>query len=167
RHRRRGPRRRRQGAAVDARRPERSEDGIRLRRLRHGADVPGARARDAADHAVTVSVWEPEVTTDRLPEAGSDDFVDLFTSQYPKLVGALRVAGAVDKAAAEDLAQEAFARTLGHWRRPPGHQPGGLRLPSRLPPPASPRRPAPDGPRRRRRAGDRGYHDRGRRRRQR
>ena len=66
---------------------------------------------------MTVSVWEPEVTTDRLPEAGSDDFVDLFTSQYPKLVGALRVAGAVDKAAAEDLAQEAFARTLGHWRR--------------------------------------------------
>jgi RNA polymerase sigma-70 factor (ECF subfamily) len=66
---------------------------------------------------VTVSVWEPEVTTDRLPEAGSDDFVDLFTSQYPKLVGTLRVAGAVDRAAAEDLAQEAFARTLGHWRR--------------------------------------------------
>jgi RNA polymerase sigma-70 factor (ECF subfamily) len=66
---------------------------------------------------VTVSIWEPEVTTDDIPEARSDDFVDLFTSQYPKLVGALRVAGAVDRAAAEDVAQEAFARTLGHWRR--------------------------------------------------
>ena len=62
---------------------------------------------------MTVSIWEPEVTTDRPIEASSDDFVDLFTSQYPKLVGALRVAGAVDRAAAEDIAQEAFARTLG------------------------------------------------------
>src|SRR5205823_3740447 len=30
---------------------------------------------------------------------------------------ALRVAGTIDRAAAEDIAQEAFARTLGHWRR--------------------------------------------------
>jgi RNA polymerase sigma-70 factor (ECF subfamily) len=66
---------------------------------------------------VTVSIWEPEVTTDRLAEASSDDFVDLFTSQYPKLVGVLRVSGAIDTATAEDIAQEAFARTLGHWRR--------------------------------------------------
>jgi len=66
---------------------------------------------------VTVSIWEPEPTTEQLPEARSDDFVDLFTAQYPKLVGVLRVTGAVDHAAAEDLAQEAFARTLGHWRR--------------------------------------------------
>ena len=66
---------------------------------------------------MTVSIWEPEATTERIPEARSDDFVDLFTSQYPKLVGSLRVAGAIDTSAAEDLAQEAFARTLGHWRR--------------------------------------------------
>jgi len=66
---------------------------------------------------VTVSIWEPEPTTERLPEARSDDFVDLFTSQYAKLVGVLRVSGAVDRAAAEDLAQEAFARTLKHWKR--------------------------------------------------
>jgi len=66
---------------------------------------------------VTVSIWEPEPTTEAIPEARSDDFVDLFTSQYPKLVGVLRVAGAVDTAAAEDVAQEAFARTLGHWKR--------------------------------------------------
>ena len=66
---------------------------------------------------MTVSIWEPEATTDRLTEVSSDDFVDLFTSQYPKLVGVLRVTGSVDRAAAEDIAQEAFARTLGHWRR--------------------------------------------------
>jgi RNA polymerase sigma factor (sigma-70 family) len=65
---------------------------------------------------VTVPIWEPEVTNDRLPEAGSDDFVDLFTAQYAKLVGVLRVAGA-ERTTAEDLAQEAFARTLGHWKR--------------------------------------------------
>ena len=59
---------------------------------------------------------DPEDTTEPLPEAVSDDFVDLFLSQYPRLVGALRVAGA-ERAAAEDLAQEAFARTLSHWRR--------------------------------------------------
>jgi len=66
---------------------------------------------------VTVSIWEPEATTNRLTEVSSDDFADLFTSQYAKLVGALRVAGTIDRAAAEDIAQEAFARTLGHWRR--------------------------------------------------
>ncbi len=76
---------------------------------------------------MTLSIWEPEPTTDSIPEASSDDFVDLFTSQYPKLVAVLRVAGAVDRATAEDVAQEAFARTLGHWRRvrqgtnPPGY----------------------------------------------
>ena len=57
-----------------------------------------------------------EATTERIPEARSDDFVDLFTSQYSRLVGVLRISGA-HGTAAEDLAQEAFARTLGHWRR--------------------------------------------------
>lgn len=66
---------------------------------------------------MTVSTCQPEATTEQLPEASSDDFVDLFTSHYQKLVGVLRVTGAVDKAAAEDVAQEAFARTLRHWRR--------------------------------------------------
>jgi len=65
---------------------------------------------------VTVPIWEPEGISDRLPEAGSDDFVDLFTAQYAKLVGVLRVAGA-ERSTAEDIAQEAFARTLKHWRR--------------------------------------------------
>jgi RNA polymerase sigma-70 factor, ECF subfamily len=66
---------------------------------------------------VTVSTCQPEATTDALPEATSDDFVDLFTTHYPKLVGVLRVAGTIDRTAAEDVAQEAFARTLSHWRR--------------------------------------------------
>ena len=61
-----------------------------------------------------------------LPEATSDDFVDLFREHYPRLARALRLAGA-DQWQAEDIAQEAFARTLGHWRRvrggpnPPGY----------------------------------------------
>ena len=59
---------------------------------------------------------EPGETTEPLPQAASDDFVDLFTSQYSRLVGVLRISGARGTAA-EDLAQEAFARTLGHWRR--------------------------------------------------
>jgi RNA polymerase sigma factor (sigma-70 family) len=61
-----------------------------------------------------------------LPVPTSDDFVDLFREQYPRLVRALRLAGA-DPWQAEDIAQEAFARALGHWRRvrggpnPPGY----------------------------------------------
>ena len=61
-----------------------------------------------------------------LPLATSEDFVDLFREQYPRLVRALRLAGA-DQWQAEDIAQETFARTLGHWRRvrggpnPPGY----------------------------------------------
>jgi RNA polymerase sigma factor (sigma-70 family) len=76
---------------------------------------------------VTVSTCQPEATTEPLPEASSDDFVDLFTGHYSKLVGVLRVTGDVDRATAEDVAQEAFARTLRHWRRvrhgtnPPGY----------------------------------------------
>jgi len=65
---------------------------------------------------VNVATWEPGVTTEQHPEAASDDFVDLFVSHYSRLVAALRLGGA-DAASAEDLAQEAFARTLGHWRR--------------------------------------------------
>jgi RNA polymerase sigma factor (sigma-70 family) len=61
-----------------------------------------------------------------LPVPTSDDFVDLFREQYPRLLRALRMAGA-DPWQAEDIAQEAFARTLGHWGRvrtgpnPPGY----------------------------------------------
>jgi DNA-directed RNA polymerase specialized sigma24 family protein len=65
---------------------------------------------------VTRETCEPGETSEPLPEAASDDFVELFTSQYSRLLGVLRISGAAGSAA-EDLAQEAFARTLGHWRR--------------------------------------------------
>ncbi len=50
--------------------------------------------------------------------AESDDFVGrgLFAHHYPRLVRGLVLAGATG-AQAEDVAQEAFARTFGHWRR--------------------------------------------------
>ena len=56
----------------------------------------------------------------------TDDFSELFRDHYPRLVRALRLAGA-GPADAEDLAQEAFARTLRRWRQvrsginPPGY----------------------------------------------
>ncbi len=56
----------------------------------------------------------------------ADDFVAVYETHYPRLVRALEIGG-LDRAAAEDVAQEAFARTLGHWRRvrlgtnPPGY----------------------------------------------
>jgi RNA polymerase sigma factor (sigma-70 family) len=61
------------------------------------------------------------------PRAGvADDFVDVYELHYPRLVRALELGG-LSRPAAEDVAQEAFARTLGHWRRvrlgdnPPGY----------------------------------------------
>jgi RNA polymerase sigma-70 factor (ECF subfamily) len=54
------------------------------------------------------------------------DFVDCYQMHYRRLVRALQLGGA-DPATAEDLAQEAFARALVHWRRvcsganPPGY----------------------------------------------
>ncbi|MGO9196000.1 MAG: RNA polymerase sigma factor [Acidimicrobiales bacterium] len=56
----------------------------------------------------------------------ADDFAALFEAQYRRVVRALELGG-LDHASAEDAAQEAFARTLGHWRRvregtnPPGY----------------------------------------------
>jgi RNA polymerase sigma-70 factor (ECF subfamily) len=54
------------------------------------------------------------------------DFVDCYQAHYLRLVRALRLSGA-DASTAEDVAQEAFARALVHWRRvrkganPPGY----------------------------------------------
>jgi RNA polymerase sigma factor (sigma-70 family) len=65
------------------------------------------------------------IVDDRKPGV-ADDFVDVYEAHYPRLVRALQIGG-LDKASAEDVAQEAFARTLGHWRRvrlgsnPPGY----------------------------------------------
>jgi len=56
----------------------------------------------------------------------ADDFVAVYEAHYPRLVRALEIGG-LDRPSAEDVAQEAFARTLGHWRRvrlgsnPPGY----------------------------------------------
>ena len=61
-----------------------------------------------------------------LPVVVTEDFADLFRYHYPRLVRALRLAGA-GREEAEDVAQEAFARTLSHWPRvrtgsnPPGY----------------------------------------------
>lgn len=58
-------------------------------------------------------------------EVGSD-FVALFETHFARVVRALELGG-LDHASAEDAAQEAFARTLGHWKRvrlgtnPPGY----------------------------------------------
>ena len=93
----------------------------------HDDDERGARV---ADVPLTLTVTAAGVSHADipvvLPVPTSDDFVDLFREQYPRLVRALRMAGA-DAWQAEDIAQEAFARTLGHWRRvrsgtnPPGY----------------------------------------------
>ena len=64
--------------------------------------------------------------TPPLVDPGRFDFSSCFRTHYPRLVKALRVAGA-DPATAEDLAQGAFARALLHWGRiskgsnPPGY----------------------------------------------
>ena len=56
----------------------------------------------------------------------AEDFVTVYEAHYPRLVRALEIGG-LDRPSAEDVAQEAFARTLGHWRRvrlgtnPPGY----------------------------------------------
>jgi RNA polymerase sigma factor (sigma-70 family) len=44
------------------------------------------------------------------------DFVAVYKTHYPRLVRALELSGA-NRVAAEDVAQEAFARTLWHWQR--------------------------------------------------
>jgi RNA polymerase sigma factor (sigma-70 family) len=44
------------------------------------------------------------------------DFVEVYTAHYHRVVRALELGG-LNRAGAEDTAQEAFARTLGHWPR--------------------------------------------------
>ncbi|MFZ0172704.1 MAG: sigma-70 family RNA polymerase sigma factor [Acidimicrobiales bacterium] len=51
------------------------------------------------------------------PAAGTaSDFIEVYEAHYGRLVRALEIGG-LERATAEDVAQEAFARTLGHWRR--------------------------------------------------
>ncbi len=44
------------------------------------------------------------------------DFVATFQGHYGRMVRALQLSG-LDRSAAEDVAQEAFARSLNHWAR--------------------------------------------------
>ena len=67
------------------------------------------------------------IEDDRKSETAiAGDFVTVYETHYPRLVRALEIGG-LERPAAEDVAQEAFARTLGHWRRvrlgtnPPGY----------------------------------------------
>ena len=68
----------------------------------------------------------PEIDAAAIPVVTFEDFAEYFQFLYPRLLRALQLAGA-GTAHAEDVAQEAFARTLGHWRRvrggtnPPGY----------------------------------------------
>jgi RNA polymerase sigma factor (sigma-70 family) len=69
--------------------------------LEHPVCLPGGKTADI-----------DEATTDGV----ADDFAECFRAHYPRVVRALEIAG-TGHPAAEDLAQEAFARTLVHWRR--------------------------------------------------
>ncbi len=79
----------------------------------------GAIALESDDPVASTHV----TTTSR---AAADDFAALFEQHYRRVVRALELGG-LDHPSAEDAAQEAFARTLGHWRRvrqgsnPPGY----------------------------------------------
>jgi RNA polymerase sigma factor (sigma-70 family) len=78
-----------------------------------------AREDDAA-LSQTVAIPADEGT------GAAPDFIEVYETHYPRLVRALEIGG-LDRVAAEDVAQEAFARTFGHWRRvrlgtnPPGY----------------------------------------------
>lgn len=58
--------------------------------------------------------------------APAPDFIEIYTAHYERLVRALEIGG-LGRPAAEDVAQEAFARMLYHWHRvrlgtnPPGY----------------------------------------------
>ena len=71
-------------------------------------------------------VGQTVVIEDESRAAVAPDFVAVYEQHYRRLVRALEIGG-LDSSTAEDVAQEAFARTLGHWRRvrlgsnPPGY----------------------------------------------
>ena len=87
--------------------------------------MPAANRRGATMD--TVQAHRPdsdaEVAESVLP---TTDFVDCYRTHYRRLIRALQLSGTTS-ATAEDIAQEAFARALVHWRRirrgsnPPGY----------------------------------------------
>jgi RNA polymerase sigma factor (sigma-70 family) len=74
----------------------------------------------------TVAISPIDARPGALDDDTSADFVAVYIQHYPRLVRALELSGS-ERAWAEDVAQEAFARTLGHWKRvrrgsnPPGY----------------------------------------------
>ncbi|MGO9559050.1 MAG: RNA polymerase sigma factor [Acidimicrobiales bacterium] len=74
---------------------------------------------------IALEPLEPPTTVASDSEVAAD-FAALFEAHYRRVVRALELGG-LDHASAEDAAQEAFARTLAHWRRvregsnPPGY----------------------------------------------
>jgi RNA polymerase sigma factor (sigma-70 family) len=97
-------------------------DHPRARSLTHTGPI--AASRDDAIHheAIRREAIRREATDDD----ATRDFVGVYEHHYPRLVRALEISGAT-RPEAEDIAQEAFARTLSHWRRvrnganPPGY----------------------------------------------
>lgn len=87
------------------------------------AEVIAASPGGTIDAAVT-GVGGTSAAPDGMPATGdtsppvgvSDDFVETYREHFPRVVRALELGG-LQRAVAEDVAQEAFARTLGHWRR--------------------------------------------------
>ncbi len=59
---------------------------------------------------------EPGTTTDERPTAVDVPFEEFFRDEYPRLAKALLLLTG-DRAEAEDLAQEALARTFERWER--------------------------------------------------
>ena len=62
------------------------------------------------------AVRQPTAAGLALPPLEADGFVELYSLHYGRLVSSLRLAGA-DPQRAQDLAQEAFARTYARWRK--------------------------------------------------
>jgi len=60
--------------------------------------------------------WQAEAVDEVVVRLESDDFVQMYRAEYRRVVRVLELAGAGGPTA-EDLAQEAFARTLARWRR--------------------------------------------------
>lgn len=79
----------------------------------------GAASRPAVTTAPDAAPVGSGPVAPALPASGfrvRDDFVATYREHYPRVVRALELGG-LGRAEAEDCAQEAFARTLGHWRR--------------------------------------------------
>src|SRR5581483_3411550 len=104
--------------------------GVLGRRRDEGGPASGAgratvRGRTLSSPALTAGLGQTVGIPRDTPLVASD-FVEMYEVHYPRLVRALEIGG-LDRATAEDTAQEAFARTLGHVRRvrlgsnPPGY----------------------------------------------